>query len=78
MNRIIELPDNMFVFGKVNCSECPNRDCPGLEETKEFCPIANSIKAVEITTDHMETYQGEDTGRQTINGKRVKLWATDK
>ncbi len=45
---IIEMPEDMFSFGKADCGKCPNRDCPGWDEVREYCPIVNAKKAVEV------------------------------
>lgn len=43
------------------------------------CPLANAKEAVEVTTDHMETYEEDaKVGYQSINGNPVTLYAVSK
>lgn len=80
MKYIIEMPDGW----DGTCDKCPLTEYEpdgwpiyNCQAEISKCPLAKAKKAVEITTDHMETYQGKDIGEQSINGKPVKLWATE-
>lgn len=73
---IIEMPEGWDIEDPCFC--CPIKPCRDItDDLNPNCPLANAKKAVEITTDHMETYEGKDTGEQTINGKPVKLFAVE-
>ena len=59
----------------LDCIECP---CFGeVVATGGECPLANAKKAVEATTDDMETYEDKATGEQTVNGKPVTLYTVE-
>ena len=59
------------------CTKCPI-GCDEQDLTwSKTCPLANAKKAVEVTTDEMETYDDKETGYQSINGKPVTLYAVE-
>lgn len=56
---------------------CPNHKKCWRGGSPIPCPLANAVKAVEMTADNVGAYEVTNEGEQTLHGKPVKLWATE-